>query len=379
MFMTTINISLPKTNCFLLALLCIAFVQCNTFDHSAGEKILTYAQPGSKKTTVLTSRLLTGLQQIKAPYSVGIADSVLIVLDKSSSKLINLYGLGDYRFLADFGKPGETPWNLSSPWYYGQHLREKDSLYCMIADTKNNRLHKINISNVLSTNGAASLAWSAWLPRAIILGFNSVFLTGDSLLIGSYRGNATASTGRFFRYDIRSGKLDWSGYYPRVEKRVKDEHMPFLYYSFCGFNNEKQLMAASMNLFDRLDIVNTDVTQVVAALPKSSKNYTPSTEELPADRQTKIFFNEVYTTDKFIYALKFDDKLGNYINNTGNMKLCIFSWDGALQQAVELDRAALGKLAVDEKRKKAIIINFCRDRDIAPLVEYDLSTLKIYE
>ena len=377
--MITTGIFLPGTNRLLTVLLCIAFIQCRQDEESPVEKILTYAQPESKKSTVLISKPLTGLKYIKAPYSIGIADSILIVLDNSTPKLVNLFGLSNYRFLSDFGKSGEDPWNLRNPWYYGQSLKEKDSLYCIMGDSKSNKLLKINLSNILVSNGETSLTWFAWLPRAIILSFNALFLTGDSLIIGSYRGNATEKNGRFFRYDLRSGQLNWSSYYPKFESRVPNDQIPFLYYSFCGFNNAKQLMVASMNLLDRLEIVNANLHAVVAALPESSPAYEPSVDDLPAGRQTKIFFNEVYTTDRFIYALKFNDKLGNYITNTGNMMLYIFTWDGELKQVVELDRAALGKLTVDEKQKKAIIINFCSDRSSAPLVEYDLTSLKIFD
>jgi hypothetical protein len=313
---------------------------------------------------------------------LGIIDTVLLVIDRSEEPLLTFYSLRSLKCLGQYGNIGNDSWEYQNLWYYGQYFYENDSLFFFLVDSERGRFMKLNLLNILD-NIKAEPVWSYVLPSDLFHRHSSIVMTKDSILFGSYLGRRivntggqrAVNTGRFFRYDISNKDLSWSEYYPHTEKiSIHDQELSYYYYSFISYNPDKEIFAASMSYFKRVDFVNSDFLKLNSVTFKSFKDQVPDSRT-PASSFTIQFYNGSFGGERYFYTFCINGHVSKYVSDTGNIELHVFLWNGELVKIVKLDRMYLGYFVVDERSEDLFVINHGKDSEANPILRYSLSGL----
>lgn len=357
-----------STTVFIIALLALL----SSCDPSGKENLVRDVpiEPG-----IFRGEPATGIIQ-NHPKALGIADSILIVIDEFEEPLINFYSLRTLAYLGGYGRFGNGPGEFLNPEYYGQSFYENDSLCFLIVDSKKNALVKLNLKRILH-NGHSNTSWSVRLPSDLFNGFSSLFLTEDSTVIGNYRSSLRYyRTGRFFSYNIATGKIKWSDYYPHLDVTIRNNQKPYYYYSFGSFNPDRVILASAMSLFKRVDFIDTKFKILNSTIFATDSGDIPNPEDVGSPRLTQ-YFNASFAGKYSYYALCINGTLSDYVNDVGKMQLYLFSWTGDLKKVLNLDRMYLGLFAVDETLQTLYVINFGHNREREPILKYDLADANI--
>ncbi|EON78044.1 hypothetical protein ADIS_1464 [Lunatimonas lonarensis] len=301
--------------------------------------------------------------------TVGIVDTMLMIVSKYDP-FFHFYGLNGLSYLGSFGESGEGPNDFIYPWYNNQYTKDKNEIYFYVSDFTKNNLSKINLAKSLET-GEVNLEWSKRLPSKLMRGYTNIFINNDSMVYGHYRGPYQENLGRFFKFKINENQISWSGYFPKLNKNISFENYPRIYYSFVGFNQEKNIIASAMQHLNRLEFLDSNLKIQKYLSFESHLGYIPSPDNIRT-LDSHIFFNSSYSGKKFFYSLSINDKTESYIKNKGNMQLYVFTWEGELHKIFLLDKMYLGYFAIDEDNSIMYVVNFGEDKEEKPLLQYQI-------
>ncbi|MCC5939411.1 MAG: hypothetical protein JJU34_19185 [Lunatimonas sp.] len=302
--------------------------------------------------------------------TLGIIDTTLLVMDKFSEPIFNFYGLKSLSFLGAFGNLGDGPNDFLYPWFNNQFIINRDSIYFYISDFQKNNFSKINLSKSLKSN-KINVAWSIRLPAELMRGFTDIFISGDTTLKGNYRGSYDKRSGRFFNFGLKDKKLTWSNYFPKLNQNYLTEKYPMLYYSFLGFNSEKNIIASAMHYLNRVEFLDLDFNVLNYLSFEENYGYIPDSENFGTP-DSIIFFNACYSGRDYFYALAVNGTTEKYVTNKGMMQLHKFKWSGDLIKTFLLDRVYLGQFVVDERNGVLYAINLGEDKEEFPILKYKL-------
>jgi len=305
--------------------------------------------------------------------SIGIIDTVLVVVTPHSNAYLNFYALRDLKFMGKYGTRGDSSYQFMNPRYDNQYYVKDNETYFYLTDYRKNLYLKFNFRKVLEDT-IVRPEWTVRLPPYLISGYASLLGWRDSLIYGS--SISSRYKGRFFVYDIKKRKTSWIKNFSKVDSvDIPASAEAYYYYAQNAFNMKKGIMASAMTLFKRVDFVIPDSNKIQTSIFENAATrpipvIKPGNAMMPyAD--TKTYYITTYGGNNYLYALCLNKEYANYFQENSNMELHIFSWDGQLKKIYYLDQSYLGFFAVDEKQNKLYTIKY-RNESKPAVVRYDL-------
>lgn len=305
---------------------------------------------------------------------LGIIDTVLLVISDEEEKqsALNFYSLANLNKISEMGQYGISSVDFKSPKYDNQYYKKDNETYFLIPDANNYNIRTFSLNDAIK--GINKPVSTMMLPPELVLRYNSIWLTRDSVLIGNYRGILKSKPYRFFFRDLKTKKMTWIDNYPKINFKVESNKLSSFYSSFCGFNDDLKIFASAMQFFKRVDFVGYNGTKKIEASFKSSeKEGIAYTSNILTDKKSHLFYNASYAGKKHFYAAYADATQKDYGNNIGNMQLHIFNWDGTLYKSVQLDQMLLGNFVIDENRGLLYIVNFSKKNNKSKVLKYNLN------
>jgi hypothetical protein len=307
--------------------------------------------------------------------SIGIIDTVLLVVTPHSAACFNFYALSDLRFLGKYGTRGDSSYQFMNPRYDNQFYKKDNETYFYVTDYRKNLFLKFNLEKVLK-DSIVRPEWTVRLPPYLISGYASLLGWRDSLIYGS--SISSHYKGRFFVYDIKKRKTNWITNFCKVDSaKIPTRAEAYYYYAQNVFNMQKGILASSMTLFKRIDFFIPDSnkirTSIFESAVKSPSPVVKADNSLPPYADTKAYYITAYAGNNYLYALCLNWEYSNYFKENGNMELHIFSWDGQLKRICYLDQAYLGFFVVDERQNRLYAIKFSIENKPS-ILSYNLPT-----
>lgn len=188
-------------------------------------------------------------------------------------------------------------------------------------------------------------------------GFFTAFFIDSTKIIG----RSSNSIPHMYRLQLYNPQQDIISktvpLFPLVRRKRDDLDFIFrkynyLYTSHIGIKNNKTKIASAMSSFNRIDIFDSEGVLEKSVLegvefPKDDiQNYLEA--ESSDNRALMIYYNAIYTTDNYIYALYYGQPKSDYAKKSIETELRIFDWDGN----------PLCKMKVPD-----YLLNFCIDEE----------------
>jgi hypothetical protein len=306
--------------------------------------------------------------------SIGIIDTVLVVVNKSESPYLNFYRVSDLCYLTSFGSKGDIPGKLSNPDYDNQFVRELTGTKFYIVDYKKNAIEKFSLSKVLSDSNAKPEK-SIRLHPSLVNHYSNAFVIDENTVIGDLTVAPKGREGRFFIYSTKNNTLSTIPYFPKVPSDSLLTISPYYYYSHTGIKGDGHTIASAMARFKRIDFIKIKKNEITAK-PVVYKNYKGifplGLNSMSPPPGATVFYIAVFAGANSFYSLCVNDTEQAYGNNKGNMQLHEFSWDGNLKKTYCMDRIYLGRFCVDELNRRLFVINFGHDKKTLPILIYHL-------
>ncbi|SFW61550.1 hypothetical protein [Chitinophaga sancti] len=305
--------------------------------------------------------------------SIGIIDTVLVVVTPHTDAYLNFYALSDLKFLGKYGTSGDSSYQFMNPRYDNQYYVKDNETYFYLTDYRKNLYLKFNLRKVLGDT-IVRPEWTVRLPPYLISGYASLLGWRDSLIYGS--SISSRYKGRFFVYDIKKRKTSWIKNFSKVDSvDIPANAEAYYYYAQNALNMKKGIMASAMALFKRVDFFMLDSNKIQTSIFESAAKspipvVKPGNEMLPY-AETRAYYITTYSGNNYFYALCLNKEYANYFQENTAMELHVFSWDGQLKKVYYLNQSYLGFFAVDEMRHRLYAIKY-RNENKPAVVVYDL-------
>ena len=312
------------------------------------------------------------------PRLIGLIDTLLVFIDQArGNQSLEFYSLRDFSFVASYGKKEiDSSLYLSNPYYFNQFWKKSDSTLFLLADMKTNVLKQFNLTKILNNNKTTP-DWTLRLPSDLIFRFNTIYMQNNSLLLGDYRpsSNDYNLKGKYFIFNPKSREINWKDMFSASDNELPSNVIPYYYYSYLAYNASLGVTVSAMHYFNKINILNENGEKLKSISMSNSKNLsTPKIDKTTEsiDTSSIVYFNDVFASTKYFYAISIENTINYYLSDVGKMKLYVFDWNFTPKTIIYLDRVFLGKFIVDEKSNELIIVNYGKDSERYPLIKYKL-------
>ena len=310
--------------------------------------------------------------------SIGIVDTTLLLIDEYKPPFLRFYSTRTMNYLGSYGVKGDKGNEFISPKYDNQYVVENDRTFFYLSDAQKFLFCKVDLEKAISdTSYTPELQYK--IPPSLILKYVSLFINNKGQLLGNYRGTGDyQKTGRIFIYDTLTKKMNWIPYFPKRPFALSSSSVPYYYYSFCGFNTERQIFTSSMYLFKRIDFIDFSKRQNISSVYSGSDIKLPEANEAFPLPNTKTYFFASFSGAKYLYSLCLNRESKYYTENKYPAELHIYNWNGTLKKIVLLDQSRLNSFVVDEREKKLFALQYSNSSRMSNVIHYDLNSLDIY-
>ncbi len=312
---------------------------------------------------------------IKAiPASIGLVDTVLVVMNKAQSPYLNFYASSDLHYMGSFGAKGDLPGELSNPQFDNQFVKEPSGIKFYLLDYKKNAIEKFSLVSVLSASNAKPEKLLRLHP-SLVNHYSNAFVIDDNLIVGNLTITPQKKEGRFFTYSLKEHTLSTIPYFPKIPGDSAWSISPYYYYSHMGVSGTGHTIASAMHRFKRVDFIEFNGNDVIVKpiIFSDHKNIFPTGyQSMSPPAGSTIFYVAAFAGNQSFYAFCVNDTEEAYGANKGSMQLHEFSWDGKLKNVYNLDRIYLGRFCVNEKNRRLFVINFGPDKKTKPILIYHL-------
>ncbi|MFW5760634.1 MAG: BF3164 family lipoprotein [Cyclobacteriaceae bacterium] len=157
-------------------------------------------------------------------------------------------------------------------------------------------------------------------------------------------------------------------HFPPVSYPVEGATKGYLYYSNTTYNDHHRKFVSGLRYFPYLIITNHD--GAVVRIIKTGKEYAEPVirqGELTPQSDTEYFYDQVVTTDEYIYALRMNTTLEVLSSLQFNPVLEVFDWSGNAMYELQFDRL-VGGITIDNENGFMYGGSICYERYVPVLV-----------
>jgi len=150
-------------------------------------------------------------------------------------------------------------------------------------------------------------------------------------------------------------------HFPVLEEQYRDETKGYLYYSNTTWNSKKEMFVSAMRYFPYLLIFDKKGnTRKIIQTRKDFIHPQITQGNLLPEKDTEYFYDQVVTTDNYIFALRMNGTLNDLATLQNQPILEVFDWDGNGICEIEFDRF-LGGFSLDQATGKLYAGSICFD------------------
>lgn len=274
------------------------------------------------------------------PWSLQIIDSIILIRDFGDSYSYHVHNKNSLQLTGKFGMIGTGPGEYLSPDFMYQNQLSGDMLY--FYDNTRKNISFVSISEAKDRTN--------YSPRQIKLSkriieeafpLRSAVITADSFIVGSSQNNL--NLGRFFCYEIATGKIIWTPYFPEVSKKPHYMMQNELYSNRMSLRPDGNEIAAASLYFRRIDILDKKGVlkrSVIFEDRKPEPDFT-SANSIPP-KGANQYFQSIAVTQQYIYVLNKEkttdvqESIEQFNNDTITMIITGWDKDNANIRSVKL-------------------------------------------
>jgi hypothetical protein len=276
------------------------------------------------------------------PMKIGFNDSLLIIIDQKTDKLIHFFKKKDFSYISSALPAGRGPGEYAFIEFFNQITDSTIWIYSPQTEC----LVLYNIDSLMQ-NIHPNIDILYKIPKSELRICQQIFYISDTVVCGL----STNGKGRIFFWNPVSEKTRFVKNFPLLPKFDPDQPLSYLgnlYYGFSGLKPDKTKIAVAMDKFKRIDVFRTDGSNDFSLIfPEYKKpKYVNPNNSKEFFEGNVLQYIMIYVSDNYIYALYFgelpSDKpfYAKYIH--------VFDWEGNAVTKYELD-IPIFSFVVDEK------------------------------
>ena len=287
-------------------------------------------------------------------------DSILVVYEpKMKDGFLSVFNTNTSRLISTFASIGESPEEFINPRILNA-LSTHDSFY--VGDAK--KIMRYNSSSFHTDDIKGSRILS--VPQEMKY-YNNILTLSDSLIVYTQTGEYPISL-----YDIPTEKLNFTGYFPSIEWT---EGTPYIknmeVFANCMTSDGKNVAIAYHN-WNTISIVSPQGNVIKELFfpewdfNKEKMKIEPTTGNLSLDPSCKVFFTQIRSNSKYIFALGWSDIKDNIKTGVASSYVYVIDWEGNVLKKITFDKS---------------VSSFCVNDDTIPYVIAmgDDGELHVYE
>lgn len=311
----------------------------------------------------LNGQAITDVRSDFYPRQMGLFDNLLVFCDWENSPYFHVYNLPDFDFMGNFGLQGRGPGEYLDPVFWGQ-FQQEDSIRMWV--------HQMNINIFSLVNIEQSLVNKNYTPQTQILiphEFQTavnLLAISDSIVIGS----GISADGEFFFFYPENETLEWKDFRIDYTKNVNSffrnnlDYIPLLKQGVIKVKPDQKRFVKAMVYAPIIDVFfpNGDIDFSIVL-----KDFTvPDFLNGDFNPNTKAWYENIFLTDDFIYALNRNCSILQYAEGEcNNVEIHVYNWRGEPVKKYLLNDgiAPAAPFAVDEQNQKIYSLNFKESED----------------
>jgi hypothetical protein len=195
----------------------------------------------------------------------------------------------------------------------------------------------------------------------------------DNIFIGS--GNK--SDGEFFIYNASTKKLEWKNFFIDYDENfmellIKSDKLDEYKRGIIKIKPDGSRFVKAFTFIPIIDIYNQDGKIEFSLILKNHEKPNINLKVKQFEGSTKVYYENVFLTDNYIYALNRNCNLEDYSKNIcKDAEIHVYSWDGNAVCKYKLNEG-IGPVApfvVDEANKRVYTVNPKDDNDYYSVFE----------
>ncbi|WP_226391218.1 BF3164 family lipoprotein [Penaeicola halotolerans] len=295
-------------------------------------------------------------------------DSLLFVSLDDQKAAFHIYNINDdFSFVKAFAYKGEGPGEFRTA-AISDIEQVNDDYHVSIFDRAKYRLTVYSLKDILNEEKSLPIYSFRMHPKH---GLSAALVkTGNTTYVGT-PGLDVMNRGRLHFYDTLTQESTKNELIPKDQRfdQLSDYPKYNLYFSRIAKHPTKELIASVMRGFDRLDIYDFEGNLVHEV---KSPNYEREYElSLIGDKATeKKFYMGVRGSEKYIYAIYYDQLDKDYSRDLIPTQIKIFSWEGQELANIEVPEYLMS-FEVDEERGRLYGVAYFEEKTMT----YDISNI----
>lgn len=260
-------------------------------------------------------------------------DSILVVYEpKMKDGFLSAFNTNTSHLISTFSTIGESPEEFMNPRILNA-LSTHDTFY--VGDAQ--KIMSYNATSILTDEikGARILS----VPQEM-RHYNNILSLSDSLIVYTQTGEYPISL-----YDISNDKLKFTSYFPSIDWTEGTPHIKNMeVFANCMTSDGRNIAIAYHN-WNTISIV-TPEGDVIKELffpewdfNKEKMKIEPSTGNLTLDSSCKIFFTQIRSNSKYIFALGWSETKDSIKNGEASSYIYVIDWEGNVVQKITFDRS----------------------------------------
>lgn len=295
------------------------------------------------------------------PMFLGIKDSILVLCDVQSDPHVYVYSLPNLTYLGSFGSQGAGPGELLDPLFWGQFENSPQSQKAWFYQPNTMRYSLIDIQKAISGNDYTKFDKQIKMPSQIENAVNIISIDENTIV-----ASGRVSEGEFMIYNTLTEETRWMPFLIDFNKTFMDEIK-----NARMFNSYKQgifkikpdgtRFVKAFGYVPIIDVYNEKADLIFSIIQdgyrKPRINTNQNNHFAP---ETRVYYTDVFLSDKCIYALNQNCTLQELSEGKGgNVEIHMFSWTGDPLYKIVLNEisGAMAPFAVDELNKNIYVVN----------------------
>ncbi|WP_442795904.1 BF3164 family lipoprotein [Pelobium manganitolerans] len=314
---------------------------------------------------MLKATEITNIQKWVFPLFMGLKDSLFIVNDMASSPHFHVYKTPKFEYMGSFGLQGKGPSDLQDPTFWGQFKNVAGAQKIGVFQMNTMKFSWVDVHEALKSNSYQPTE-TFIMPPEVGTAVNIIALN-DSVLVGT----GIEANGEFFKYNLRSRAFEWRNFIKdgddnfnhkiSAAKLESEYHMGFI-----KVKPDNNMFVKAYVHHPTIDVYDSEANLLFTIKHKEFALPEIDEKQKQFKGNSKIYFANVFLSDKYIYALNLNCTLKEQAENTcSSPEIEVYDWSGKAICKFQLSGSTgnLSPFVVDELHKRIYTIN--------PKMEYD--------
>lgn len=291
------------------------------------------------------------------PLLMGLKDSVLVVCDVENSPYFHIYSLPGFEYLGNFGQEGKGPSEFQNPLFWGQ-FQNTEALKMWVYEMNTFSLSLLDIEKSLTSE--LFDADSVYSVPAELHDANNVMITPENVLIGS----GPFQQGEFFIYNPLQEHTQWiahrTDYGSQEHSLFKGnlDDIDVLKQGVAKIKPDGSHFVKALVYLPVIDVYRSDGEHRFSLV--LNDYHLPVFNNGSFENQTNVWYENVFLSDNYIYALNRNCNMQHYFGGKCNdAEIHVFNWEGEAVSKYSLNEgiAPAAPFAVDESNNRVYTVN----------------------